>query len=166
MRSITRDFTPPRPPRSLRSLRRSTLPLQGRVSCGTVLAHIDSSLLLKERKTLRPLFFAGRGDSPIILLSFPPPNEGDGAPKGACPGFRRNGPDYAGRLGKRPSLTHQRRMRPRLSTRHRGICPLSRFSGAGRGGPVVARSTFAPAAARGHGCVGHARRYRIPPRQT
>src|SRR4051794_33846736 len=28
-----------------------------------------------------------------------PRNEGDGAPKGACSGFRRNGPDYAGRPG-------------------------------------------------------------------
>src|SRR4051812_9975791 len=46
-------------------------------------------------------------------------------------------PDFAGTARitpgdpEAPGLTHQRRMRPRLSTRHRGICPLSRFSGAG-----------------------------------
>src|SRR5262249_3948073 len=33
------------------------------------------------------------------LSSFPSPERGDGAPKGACSGFRRNGPDYAGRPG-------------------------------------------------------------------
>src|SRR5437899_655408 len=43
-------------------------------------------------------------------------------------------PDFAGTARitpgdpEAPGLTHQRRMRPRLSTRHRGICPLSRFS--------------------------------------
>src|SRR5262245_43212416 len=32
-------------------------------------------------------------ESARIPLSFPPPqNEGDGAPKGACPGFRQGGP--------------------------------------------------------------------------
>src|SRR5262249_9143857 len=43
-------------------------------------------------------------------------------------------PDFAGTARitpgdpEAPGLTHQSRMRPRLSTRHCGICPLSRFS--------------------------------------
>src|SRR5262249_31103471 len=50
-------------------------------------------------KADRPLLLAGRGGSPVFpSLSFPRV-EGDGAPKGACSGFRRNGPDHAGRPG-------------------------------------------------------------------
>ena len=77
-------------------------------------------------KLERHLFFAGRGGSPVFPSLFPPPERGDGAPKGACSGLRRNVPGIAPPGDpEAPGLTHQSRVRPRLSTRHRGIRALA-----------------------------------------
>src|SRR5262249_43032448 len=75
-----------------------------RATPGSPLARGRTKWLVRPRsysktKADRPLLLAGRGASPVFpSLSFPRV-EGDGAPKGACSGFRRNGPDHAGRPG-------------------------------------------------------------------
>ena len=98
-------------------------------------------------KADRPLLLAGRGGSPVFRsLSFPQ-SRGMARRKAHVPDFAGTARMTPGDP-EAPGLTHQR-MRPRLSTRHRGICPLSRFSLSGLGDPSVVRFEFDPEAARG-----------------
>src|SRR5262249_6424986 len=124
-------------------------------SAGTNGVDWPAVLIFNSQSRSAPVVGWARGFA-RIPISFLPPVEGDGAPKGACSGFRRNGPEARG-------LTHQRRMRPRLSTRHRGICPLSRFSVTGRRGPISSPLRGLTRRPLGGGITTPARKYRIPP---
>src|SRR5262244_1807891 len=106
-------------------------------------------------KADRPLLLAGRGGSPVFPFLFLPPSRG---------GWRAERRMFRITPGdpEAPGLTHQR-MRPRLSTRHRGICPLSRFSVTGRRGPISSPLRGLTRRPLGGGITTPARKYRIPP---
>src|SRR5262249_34313356 len=84
--------------------------------------------------------------------SFPfPPNEGDGAPKGAWPGFRQTGPIVSRASPERRALALMTRAPAPLGAPPRHPPQFAFYGGRTRERPVVPRRGC-PAAARVRGC--------------
>src|SRR5262249_4335416 len=120
-----------------------------------------AALIFNSQSRSAPVVGWARGFA-RISVSFPSPESRGMARRKA------HVPDFAGTARitpgdpEAPGLTHQR-MRPRLSTRHRGICPLSRFSVTGRRGPISSPLRGLTRRPLGGGTTPPARKYRIPP---
>ena len=111
--------------------------------------------IVKQPKLHGPLFFAGRGGSPVVLV-FPSPDRGEWRAERRVVRISPDGP--MARAGPdRRAPTHQR-MRPRLSARH-----AAAFTAVGPLPGSLSAPWGATRVPPGDGaCVSHARGHRIP----
>src|SRR5499433_3236590 len=100
----------------------------------------------------RPLFFAGRGGSPVIPFSLASPKiTGMARRRGACSGLLQGGPIRVRASPERRALALLRRAPAPLGAPPRHPPPFAFYGGRTGAGPVVPRRGY-PAAARVHGC--------------
>src|SRR5262245_24998236 len=109
---------------------------------------------------LAPVLVRALG-SARIPLSFLPPYEGDGAPKGACPGLLQGGPICVRASPDRRTLALMTRAPAPLGAppRHRSAFAFTAAGPAGAVLPPVEAARRPP----GYAVASHARRCRVPP---
>ena len=160
----TRVFHPA-PIRTARA-RRWTVRVERHVRSVRAFAHPTAARIFDCQRTdqptlCRPLAWVGRGVGPSLLPSSLPP------PRGGWRADKALGPDCSGPARLLPGDPVASRawrmceMRPRLAARHAVSFRFRVSRRPDRPEALVPRSGC-PAAARGCGCVGHARGYRIP----
>src|SRR5262245_14155667 len=105
----------------------------------------------KANAMLAPGLQVGRWGLPVFPSLCFPRNEGDGAPKGACPGFRQSGPMVSRASPDRRTLALMTRAPAPLGAPPRHSPRFAFYGGRTCAGPVVPRRGC-PAAARVRGC--------------